>query len=201
MTTTMNHTYASLLYPASVLLLLFTLVTGVVYPAMVTGVAQGIFPDEANGSLIRRGETIVGSTLIGQPFDAPDYFWGRPSATATHPYNGGSSGGSNLGPLNPALHEAVRDRVQALREAHPGQSAGVPIDLVTTSASGLDPHISIAAARYQITRVARAREIPEDRVRALVDANVEERTLGVLGEPHVNVLALNLALDELAPRR
>lgn len=189
----------SVLRPAATLLALFTLVTGVAYPLAVTGVAQAIFPAQANGSLVEVDGRVVGSSLMGQPFDDPRYFWGRPSATGPSPYNASASTGSNLGPTNPALATAVRERVAALRAADPEQaSMPIPVDLVTASGSGLDPHVSPAAALYQVHRVARVRGVPEDRVRALVEAHVEVRTLGVLGEPRVNVLRLNLALDELA---
>lgn len=187
----------TLIRPALSLLALLTLLTGVVYPLGVTLAAQGLFPRKASGSLLRRDGAVVGSELIGQAFSGVAYFWGRPSATTPGPYNGGSSAGSNLGPSNPALAEAVRARVAALRAA--GDAAGpVPIDLVTASASGLDPHISPAAAYHQVSRVARARGLAEARVRELVERAVEGRTFGVLGEPRVNVLRLNFALDDLA---
>ncbi|MDI1446874.1 potassium-transporting ATPase subunit KdpC [Polyangium sp. 6x1] len=188
----------SLLRPALVLLASFTILTGVVYPVLVTAVAQAAFPARAHGSLVRDGERVVGSELIGQPFDDPRFFWGRPSATAPYPYNAAASSGSNLGPTNPALRDAVSARIAALRAADPGNGAAIPVDLVTTSGSGLDPHISPAAAYFQVARVARARTLDEARVRALVDSHVEGRMLGVLGERRVNVLRLNLALEELA---
>lgn len=187
----------STIRPALTMLALFTVLTGFVYPAIVTGVAQGVFPKQANGSLIRQNGQVIGSELIGQFSDEPGSFWSRPSATAPTPYNAGASTGSNLGPLNPALRDAVAQRIKALRDADPGNDAPVPIDLVTTSGSGLDPHISPAAAYYQVPRVARVRGLDPSRVRQLVDAHVESRTLGILGEPCVNVLELNLALTEL----
>jgi K+-transporting ATPase ATPase C chain len=172
-----------------------TLVTGVAYPLLVTGIAQVLFAHSANGSVVTRSGRAVGSELIGQAFSDPRYFWGRPSATTPQPYNGGSSGASNFAPTNPALADAVAERVQALRAADPGNAAPVPIDLVTASGSGLDPHISPAAAEFQVARVARARGWPVERVRSLVGAQTQGRTFGFLGEPRVNVLALNLALD------
>jgi len=181
--------------PALMSLVLLSIVTGVAYPLLVTGIAQVVFPRKANGSLVMKGGQAVGSALIGQPFDDPRYFWGRPSATSPFPYNAGSSSGSNLSPTNPDLVKAVQGRVDALRAADPGQNGPVPVDLVTASGSGLDPHISPAAALYQVGRVARARGIDEASVRRLVDEHTEGRTFGVLGEPRVNVLALNLALD------
>jgi K+-transporting ATPase ATPase C chain len=187
----------TILRPAFTLLALFTLLLGLAYPALVTGVAQLVAPFQANGSILREGGKAVGSALIGQPFSDPRYFWGRPSATAPIPYDATASTGSNLGPTNPALADAVRTRVAALRAADPGNAAAVPVDLVTTSASGLDPHISPAAALYQVPRVARARGLAETDVRRLVKRHVEGSTLGVLGEPRVNVLELNLALDRL----
>jgi K+-transporting ATPase ATPase C chain len=176
---------------------LLTVLTGVAYPLIVTGVGQALFANKANGSLIESGQRRVGSSLLGQPFSSPKYFWSRPSATGPHAYNGAASSGSNQGPINPALEEAVRERVAALRAADPANTAPVPIDLVTASGSGLDPHISPAAAAYQVSRVARARGIGEDAVRKLVDEATEGRTFGVLGEARVNVLELNLALDRL----
>jgi len=176
-------------------LLVLTAITGVVYPLLVTAIAQVVFPHQANGSLIMRDGKPVGSALIGQPFDDPKYFWGRPSATAPFPYNAASSSGSNQGPTNPALAEAVEARVVALRAADPGNAAPVPVDLVTASASGLDPHISPAAALYQVPRVARARGLDPQMVRQLVERHMEGRLLGLVGEPRVNVLELNLALD------
>jgi potassium-transporting ATPase KdpC subunit len=183
------------LRPAIVVLIVLTVVTGVVYPLVVTGIAQLLFPHQANGSLIVKDGKVLGSALIAQPFDDPKYFWARPSATSPFPNNAGASSGSNLSPTNPALIKAVQDRVDALRAADPGNTSRVPVDLVTASGSGLDPHISPAAALYQLPRVAKARGMSEDAVRALVDKNTEGRQLGFLGEPRVNVLLLNLALD------
>lgn len=178
-----------------VMLVLMTAITGVFYPLLVTGIGQAAFPRAANGSLIVRDGKAVGSDLIGQPFSDPKYFWGRPSATAPFPDNSASSGGSNLGPTNPALVDAVKQRVEALRAADPGNGAPVPTDLVTASGSGLDPHITPAAAAYQTARVARLRGLPVQDVEKLVRAATEGRTFGLLGEPRVNVLKLNLALD------
>jgi len=182
------------LRPALMTLLLFTLITGVAYPLLVTGVSQAVFPARANGSLIVKDGKVVGSALIGQPFDDPKYFWGRPSATSPFPNNAAASSGSNLSPTNPALIGAVQGRVGALRAADPTNQTPVPVDLVTASGSGLDPHVSPAAALYQVSRVARERKLAPDAVRALVDRHTEGRFLGLLGEPRVNVLALNLAL-------
>jgi potassium-transporting ATPase KdpC subunit len=181
--------------PAIVLLAMFTAITGVAYPVLVTAIAQLVFPRQANGSLIVKDDKAVGSTLIGQPFDDPKYFWGRPSATSPFGYNAGASAGSNLSPTNADLIKAVQGRVDALRTADPGNTAPVPVDLVTASGSGLDPHISPAAALYQVERVAKARKMSAADVRALVERHTEGRQLGFLGEPRVNVLALNLALD------
>jgi K+-transporting ATPase ATPase C chain len=185
----------TLFRPAIVLLALFTLLTGIVYPLAVTGLVQVIFPTQANGSLIEQNGRIVGSALIGQPFDDPRYFWGRPSATAPFPYNAAASSGSNLGPSNPALFEAVQARIAALQAADPSNTQTVPVDLVTASGSGLDPHISIAAALYQAPRVARVRGLPAEAVGQFMAKYTEDRRFGFLGEPRVNVLKLNLALD------
>jgi K+-transporting ATPase ATPase C chain len=176
-------------------LLIFTVITGIIYPILVTGIAQLVFPAQANGSLIERGGNAVGSELIGQPFTEPQYFWSRPSATPRHQYNASASSGSNLGPLNLALLNAVRRRVRELKAADSLNAQPIPVDLVTASGSGLDPHISIMAALYQIPRVARARGFSEERVRALVHQYTEGRQFGILGESRVNVLLLNLALD------
>ena len=184
--------------PALSLFLALSVVTGVLYPLAVTGVGQAIFPRQAAGSLIARGGRVIGSSLIGQNFDAPKYFWGRPSATSPQPYNGLASGGSNLGPENPALIDAVKARIAALRQADPGNRLPIPVDLVTASASGLDPDISPAAARYQVARVARARGLSTAQVQALLDAHTVGRQWGVFGEPRVHVLGLNLALDAIA---
>ena len=180
---------------AIVSLALFTALTGIIYPSIVTGIAQVVFPRQASGSLIVKDGKTVGSALIGQPFDDPKYFWPRPSATGPFADNAASSSGSNLSPTNANLNKAVQARVDALRAADPGNTAPVPVDLVTASASGLDPHISPAAALYQVPRVARVRKLDPEAVRQLVDRHTEGRFLGLLGEPRVNVLELNLALD------
>lgn len=187
----------SLLRPALVLFGGLTLVTGVVYPLVVTAFSQALFAEQANGSLIEKNGKLMGSKLIGQTFSREQHFWSRPSATGPEPYNAGASSGSNLGPLNPALHDAVKDRIEALRATHPDQTGPVPVDLVTASASGLDPHISPAAAYYQAGRVAKARGIAAETINTLIERQIEGRTFAVLGEPVVNVLQLNLALDEL----
>jgi K+-transporting ATPase ATPase C chain len=191
----------SQLRPAIFMLLIFTVITGVIYPLVVTGIAQIAFPHQANGSLIVIDGKTYGSELIGQQFDAPKYFWGRLSATGDFPYNAfnaetltGSSG-SNYGPLNPALMDMVQARVDALKAADPDNTLPIPVDLVTASGSGLDPHISVAAALYQVHRVAQARGLSEEAVKALVEQYTEGRQFGFLGEPRVNVLLLNLALD------
>lgn len=186
--------------PALTLFVVLSLVTGLAYPLVVTGIAQSVFPAEANGSLIVHDGKTVGSAMIGQTFADPGHFWSRPSATSPMPYNAANSSGSNLAPTAPALIDAVKTRVEALRAADPGNTSPVPVDLVTTSASGLDPHISRAAADYQAARVARVRGLPLTRVQALVEQHTERRALGFLGEPRVHVLKLNLALDALASR-
>lgn len=188
----------NIIRPVLVLSVALTLVTGVAYPLVVTGAAQALFPRQAAGSLIEVNGKPVGSALIGQNFSDPKYFWGRPSATGPMPYNASASSGSNQGPLNPALVDAVKGRVAALRAADPGNTSPVPVDLVTASASGLDPHISPAAARYQAARVARLRGLPVEKVQALVEQHRQAPLLGVLGEPRVNVLRLNLALQAVA---
>jgi len=185
------------LKPAALLLVLLTVLTGALYPALITGLAQTLFSGEANGSLIKQDGKVVGSALVGQPFSDPKHFWTRPSATGPVPYNAGASAGSNLGPLNPALEEAVKARIDALKASDPTQTTPIPVDLVTASGSGLDPHISPAAARWQVPRIARIRGISEAEVSRLIDGHTEGRQLGLLGEPRVNVLALNLALDRL----
>ena len=186
----------TLLRPAITLFMLLSAITGIVYPVAVTGIAQAVFPGTAAGSLLVRGGKPVGSTLIGQNFAEQKYFWGRPSATSPQPYNGITSGGSNQGPLNPALVAAARERIETLKAVDPGNQLPIPADLVTASASGLDPHISPAAARYQVGRVAAARKLPPEQVAALIDVHTEGRQWGLFGEPRVNVLLLNLTLDD-----
>jgi len=186
--------------PALIMLVILSVLTGLLYPLAITGIAQLFFPHQANGSLILRDEKVIGSELIGQYFDEPKYFWGRPSATSPFPNNAAASGGSNLGPTNPALIDAVKSRVTALRATDLGNDTPIPVDLVTASGSGLDPHISPAAARYQVGRVARARGLSEQTVAALVARHTTGRQWSVLGEPVVNVLELNLALDALAAK-
>jgi len=183
------------LRPALIVFALLTLLTGVVYPAIIGAIGAVAFPNQARGSIIERDGKAIGSEFLGQPFSALRYFWGRPSATATHVYNGAASSGSNQGPMNPALAEAVAGRIAALRAADPGNDAPVPVDLITASGSGLDPHISPAAAEYQLPRVARERGMSVERVRELVAGATRGRTFGIFGEPRVNVLELNLALD------
>lgn len=183
------------LRPALTMLAILTVLTGLVYPLLITGIAQLLFPHQANGSLIVRDGKVIGSELIGQYFGQPKYFWSRPSATAPFAYNAAASSGSNLGPTNPALIEAVKARVGALRAADPDNHALIPVDLVTASGSGLDPHISPAAAEYQIKRVAQMRGLDENSVRAIVVRYTEERQFGLFGERRLNVLKLNLALD------
>ncbi|OGW46964.1 MAG: potassium-transporting ATPase subunit C [Nitrospirae bacterium RBG_13_41_22] len=186
-----------IIFSAAILLIVFIITTGILYPLAVTGFAQLFFPFQANGSVIIKNNRPIGSILIGQNFDDPKYFWGRPSATLPYPYNASSSSGSNMGPSNPALLHAVRSRISNLKSVDTRNDKPVPIDLVTTSGSGLDPHISAAAAEYQIRRVAHARGIEESKVRYLVLACTEKRQFGILGEPGVNVLLLNIALDEM----
>ena len=187
----------SLLRPALVLFLSLTVITGFAYPLVVTGIAAAIFPTQAAGSLVVDNGKVVGSSLVGQAFSDPKHFWSRPSATAPQPYNGLASGGSNLGPLNPDLSKAVEARIAALHAADPTNKAPIPIDLVTASGSGLDPDISLAAANYQAPRIARERGLPPSAVLGLVTAHAHGRWLGILGEPRVNVLELNLALDTM----
>lgn len=188
---------SKILLPSLLMLLVLSVLTGLVYPLVVTGIAALCCERQAQGSLIRQDDRLLGSSLIGQPFDDPKYFWPRPSATTPQPYNGASSAGSNLGPTNPAQLDAVRTQLAALQQADPDNRSPVPVDLVTASASGLDPHISPAAAEYQLLRVARARGIDPQRLRDLVAAHTQARQWSVFGEPRVNVLELNLALDTL----
>ncbi len=185
----------NILRPSLVLFLALTLLTGIAYPLIVTGLTETLFPAQAHGSLILKDGKAVGSALIGQSFSDPAHFWGRPSATGPMANNAAASSGSNQGPMNPALADAVKSRVAALREADPSNKAAIPVDLVTASASGLDPHISLAAAQFQLGRVAAARKLPPQAVQALIDQNTQRPFLGLLGEPGVNVLQLNLALD------
>ncbi len=187
------------LKPAAVLLLLFTVLTGVVYPALVTGIAQLVFSEQANGSLLKDAKgQLIGSELLGQSFTSPAYFWGRPSATSPNAYNAASSTGSNLGPTNAALMDVIKDRIQALKNADPTNNALVPVDLVTASGSGLDPHITVAAANYQLKRVAAHRHLKEKQLSALIKTHAEDRQWFIFGEPRVNVLKLNVALDDLS---
>ncbi|WP_431286907.1 potassium-transporting ATPase subunit KdpC [Roseateles chitinivorans] len=195
------HSPLRMLRPALVGFVLLSAVTGLLYPALVTGVAKTMFPFQAEGSLILHDGKVLGSELIGQNFSSPRYFWGRPSATGPMANNATGSSGSNQGPTNPALVDAVKGRIEALKAADPGNTAPVPVDLVSASASGLDPHISMAAARYQTARVARERGLPVEAVQRLIQANTEARDLAVLGEPRVNVLKLNLALDKVSGRK
>jgi potassium-transporting ATPase KdpC subunit len=183
--------------PALVVFSLLSVLTGLLYPLVITGLGSAIFADRAAGSLITRDGKVIGSSLIGQSFTGPQYFWGRPSASGGRPYNPLASGGSNQGPLNPALLDAAKSRIESLRAADPANQGPVPVDLVAASGSGLDPHISVAAAQYQAARVAQARSLPVDRIRGLITEHAEGRWLGLFGEPQVNVLTLNLALDEL----
>ena len=185
----------AVLRPALVLFSALTLITGLAYPALVTGLGQALFADQVAGSLVVRDGKLIGSTLIGQNFSDPRHFWGRPSATGPMPYNGAASSGSNQGPINPALIDAMKARIEALQAADPGNKLAVPVDLITASASGLDPHISVAAANYQTARVARLRHLPAADLQALITRTTEQQLFGFLGEPRVNVLALNLALD------
>ena len=189
--------FVQLIRPAVSLLALMTLLLGIIYPFAITGAARLAFPRQAAGSLILEDGKVVGSTLIGQSFSDPKYFWGRPSATAPQPYNGLASSGSNLGPLNPALIDAVKANVKALHDADPDNRTPIPVDLVTASASGLDPDVSPAAVEYQAARVARARHLELDQVEALIKAHLRERLFGIVGERRINVLELNLALDRL----
>lgn len=190
----------NMIRPAVSLFAALTVVTGVLYPLAVTGVAKAVFPDQAAGSLIFKDGKTIGSALIGQSFTEPKYFWGRPSATGPMPYNASGSGGSNQGPLNPALVDAVKGRIDALKTADPGNALPVPVDLVTASASGLDPHISVAAAQYQAARVARVRGLSTEAVHAAITRHSEGRLLGIVGEARVNVLKLNLDIDQMTGR-
>ena len=196
-----NPASEGLLRPALVLFLLLSLITGLLYPLLVAGIAGVLFPNAAQGSMVKRNGELAGSELIGQSFSDPKHFWSRPSATSPMPYNAANSSGSNLGPSNPALAAAVKSRITALRSADPGNTGPIPVDLATASASGLDPHISRAAADYQLARVARARGLAAAEVRTLLDKHTEGALFGFIGETRVNVLALNLALDALARQR
>jgi potassium-transporting ATPase KdpC subunit len=192
---------SNIVRPAVSLFLVMSVITGIAYPLAMTGAAKTLFPAQAAGSLIVKDGQVVGSRLIGQSFTDPKYFWSRPSATSPMPYNAANSGGSNQGPLHPALVDAVKGRIEALKAADPGNTKPIPVDLVTASASGLDPHISLNAAVYQIDRVARTRQLAPQRVRELINQNTESAWLGLLGEARVNVLALNLDLDKAAANR
>ena len=185
------------LRPALVLFAGLTLITGVAYPLLTTGIGQVLFPQQVSGSLITENGKVIGSALIGQSFTEPKYFWGRPSATSSSPYNAGASSGSNLGPLNPALTTAVSERIAALRQLDPSNTTAVPVDLVTASASGLDPDISPAAAYYQAARIAHLRQLSLETVNAVIANHTQGRQWGILGEARVNVLLLNIALDKL----
>ena len=188
---------ARLIRPAVSLLIVMTLILGIVYPLAITGISKLAFRGEAEGSLVEKGGILIGSTLIGQSFSDPKYFWGRPSATSPQPYNGLASSGSNLGPLSPALLDQVKANQKSLHDADPDNQEAIPVDLVTASGSGLDPEISVAAARYQAARVARARNVPLSQVDELIKAHQQARLFGFIGEERVNVLTLNLALDQL----
>ena len=187
---------AQVIRPAVIFMVAMTILTGVIYPLVVTGIAQVVFHDQANGSLIYEGDKLAGSTLIGQPFDDPKFFWSRPSATGPFSYNAAASSGSNLGAIEPNLTGAFKTRVDALKQADPDNEKPIPVDLITASGSGLDPHITPAAAEYQVSRVAKVRGMDEDAVRKLVAKHTERRTMGLLGEERVNVVTLNLALDK-----
>ena len=189
--------FAQVIRPAVLMMVVMTVLTGVTYPLVVTGIAQVVFHDQANGSLIHEGDKLVGSKLIGQPFDDPKFFWRRPSATGPFPYNASASSGSNLGAIEPNLTGAFRTRVDALQQADPGNEKSIPVDLITASGSGLDPHITPAAAEYQVSRVAKVRGMDEDAVRKLIVKHTEHRALGLFGEVRVNVVTLNLALDKI----
>jgi K+-transporting ATPase ATPase C chain len=191
--------FLQVIRPAIVLMVVMTILTGVIYPLLITEIAQIVFPHQANGSLIYEGDKVIGSELIGQSFDDPKYFWSRPSATGPVPYNAAASSGSNLGPIEPNLTSAFQSRAQALKQADPGNEKPIPVDLITASSSGLDPHISPAAAEYQVSRVAKARGLDESKLRELVAKHTSPRTFGLLGEERVNVVPLNLELDKTRP--